>query len=98
MFPRTKGDTAYPPILTCLADDEPVNLSGSTVTLRMEAGDTVKTPSFTLSDQVTNRGELVPDFAPGDVDTVGNWALLVLVVFPNGMRATFRGPYLPIIG
>lgn len=97
MFPRTKGDTAFPPTFTCLADGDPVDLTGATVTLRLIQDDVTKQPAITLSNQSTHRGQLVPTFVDDDVDTVGNWEALVLAVFADGTRATFRGAYLPII-
>lgn len=94
---RTKGDTAYPPTLTCLANRLPVDLTGSTVTVRMEAGAVTKTPAHILLDQTTLPGKLVLAFEAEDVDTEGHWAIKVLVVLPDGTRATFRGVFLPII-
>jgi hypothetical protein len=96
--PRTKGDTAFPPVLTCLADDAPVDLSVmESVVLRMEAGAETKHPAHTLSNQVTHKGELVPAFADEDVDTIGDWILKVLTVLPDGTRATFRGAVMQIV-
>lgn len=94
---RTKGDTAFPPVLTCIAAGEPVNLNAMTVTLEMHAGEELKTPDIVVSDQLTNRGELVPDFAADDVDTIGTWELEVITIDGDGKRATFRGVFLPIV-
>lgn len=94
---RTKGDTAYPPTITCLANGVGVPLTDLTVTVRMEYGAATKTPAHTLLDQLTHPGELVLALEAEDVDTVGHWAIKVLVVLPDGTRATFRGVFLPII-
>jgi hypothetical protein len=95
--PRTKGDTAYPPTITCLADGAPVDLTGMTVTLRMEAGNLTKHPAHTLSNQSTHKGQLVPIFIDEDVDTTGLWAIRVHAVLADGTIATFRGIFLPIV-
>jgi hypothetical protein len=95
--PRTAGDTAFPPTFTCLADGAGVDLTGSTVTLELHFGTTVKTPAITVLNQGTSPGKLQPNFAPEDVDMPGNWEALVHVVGTDGLRATFRGVYVPIV-
>ena len=95
--PRTKGDTAYPPTLTCIADGAPVDLTGTTVTLLMEAGDVTKHPANTVSNQSTHKGQLVPTFVAEDVDTIGLWVIKVHAVLADGTIATFRGVLLPIV-
>lgn len=94
---RTQGDRSNPPTLTCLVDGRPVDLTGAVVTLRLQAGDNVKAPAVVVSDQLSNPGELVPTFAADEVDEIGNWEALVLVIGADELRATYRGAYLPIV-
>ncbi len=102
MTPRKLGDTANAPVFTCKAGGLPAVLAGAeSVQLVMThpKGATKEPVTTVLETGSTNVGKVRPEFAPTDVDTVGNWAVKIVVTYAGGQVQTFpqKGTlYMPI--
>jgi len=93
MKSRTQHDTAYLPVLTLKANGQAVSIAGATVTFLMRLGAILREVACTILElDEVDVGKCVPQFSADDVATVGNWRVLVQVVFPDGKQASFPDP------